>query len=50
VNVEGDPAPWMRDLHIIRNKLEPVESNWREILGSPAEGLAKSNALWVNRT
>ena len=45
-NIEADPLPWMRDLHVIRPTLAPTQSNWEEILGSQANGLAKSNQLW----
>lgn len=48
-NIEKDPLAWMKDLHVIRQKLEPVEPDWLKILGPQAEGLADSNKLWLDR-
>jgi hypothetical protein len=36
----------MKDLHTIRPQLKYFNSNWREILGNQANGLASSNKLW----
>ncbi|MCT4640866.1 MAG: sulfotransferase [Bacteriovoracaceae bacterium] len=49
VNIEDDPVSWMKDLHTIRSKVEPFNSNWEQILGPQARGLADSNTLWVDR-
>ncbi len=45
-NIEADPVPWMKDLHTIRPQIKYFESNWREILGNQANGLATSNKIW----
>ena len=45
-NLEADPVPWMKDLHVIRRSLKPTEPDWEKVLGSPANGLANSNKLW----
>lgn len=45
-NIEADPVAWMKELHVIRPEVKPLESDWEKILGGPAKGLATSNALW----
>lgn len=45
-NIEADPVPWMQDLHTIRPQVKYFQSNWREVLGPQANGLALSNKLW----
>jgi sulfotransferase len=48
-NLEKDPMPWMKDLHKIRRKLEPLTSDWQRVLGPATENLAEANRLWMNR-
>jgi sulfotransferase len=48
--VEKDPAPWMKDLHLIRKKVEPVPVDWPEVLGPDVHPfLEKMNNLWHGR-
>jgi hypothetical protein len=49
-NLEADPVPWMKNLHVIRPALKPMEPDWEQVLGSPAAGLAHSNKLWESLT
>lgn len=43
VNKEDDAVFGFEGLHTIRPKVEPVKSDWKEILGESAEGLSKFN-------
>ena len=47
VTHEDDEQHGIPELHIIRPKIEPVESHWKKVLGSVGDRFAALNDLWL---